>query len=261
MSANHLLSDTRVLIALYSLLASAILATPIPAVELQVIEEEDTVTIKDGDSTVLAYRSSPNPFKVYVEEWHTPAGLQVLRDSPHDHVHHHALMYAIGAEDVDFWGEHARYNPGKQVPRDGNSGAVVERDEPSQATIRQTIDWIDKDGNRLLLETRKIALHQGAIAGVSLLTWDSEFRAAEGRDSVKLWGRDYFGLGMRFVTSMDKVGAFAYPADDAGAAKRGTEKPRAPIGVHIPHRLTTSRLPSRCSIIRKTLAIQQHGSP
>jgi len=88
-------------------------------------------------------------------------------------------------------------------------------------TQRRT-DWATKF--RLAQETRVVALHHGAVPGVSLLTWDSGFEPAEGRDSVKLWGRNYFGLGVRFVTSMDKVGAFVYPTVDTGESVRDTEK-------------------------------------
>jgi len=152
MTTKDAFSDTRRPFALFSVLVLLTLPTTVPAADLQAVEDGGAVTIQDGDRVLLVYRSTPSPYKVYVKQWYTPAGLQVLRDSPHDHVHHHSLMYAIGAEDVDFWGEHARYNPGKQVPRGDDSVTVVETDEQSHATIRQTIDWIDKDGNRLLLE-------------------------------------------------------------------------------------------------------------
>lgn len=198
-------------VALFSIL----LTSSILAADLQSVCDNDTVTIKDGDRVSLVYRSTPGPFKVYVKELYTPAGLQVLRDSPHDHVHHHALMLAVGAEETDFWGEAPQHKPGKQVPRGEDDVTVGQVDGARCATIRQKIDWIGDEGNRLLVETRTITLDPDSIPGASLLTWDSQFEVAEGRDTVKLWGRKYFGLGVRFVTSMDKVGEFLHAVEDA----------------------------------------------
>ena len=75
----------------------------VAAEELQLVETDDTITVKAGDRTVLEYQQTSNPYKVYIRSLTTPGGLQILRDSPHDHVHHHAMMYAIGADGVDFW--------------------------------------------------------------------------------------------------------------------------------------------------------------
>ena len=205
-------------------LLSLALTTNAFAADLKAVRDKDTVTIKDGDCVSLVYRSAPGPFKVYIKELYTPAGLQVLRDSPHDHVHHHDLMYAIGAEETDFWGEAPQHKPGKQVPRGQDEVTVEEVDGKRCAVIRQTIDWIGVNGNCLLVETRTITLDPASIPGASLLTWDSQFEVAEVRDSTKLWGRKYFGLGVRFVTSMDKVGEFLHAAEDASQTASGSDK-------------------------------------
>ena len=65
---------------------------------------------------MLSYRHAGTKFKPYVERLFTPKGVQVLRDAPHDHVHHHALMLAFGLnEELDYWGEvHAKV-AGRQV--------------------------------------------------------------------------------------------------------------------------------------------------
>jgi len=205
-------------------LLSIILPRTVLAADLQTVGDKDTVTIKDGDRVSLVYRGTPGPFKVYVKEFYTPGGLQVLRDSPHDHVHHHALMYAIGAEETDFWGEAPQHKPGKQIPRGECAVNVEDVDGTRCATIRQTLDWIGADGQRLLVETRIITLVPGSVTGASLLTWESQFCVAEGRDAVKLWGRKYFGLGARFVASMDKVGTFLHAVEDAKHAIGGSKK-------------------------------------
>lgn len=44
------------------------------------------------------------------------------------------------------------------------------------------------------------------------------------RGDHSLWGANYFGLGVRFVTPMDKVGAFVYPTDDTSETGADAEK-------------------------------------
>jgi hypothetical protein len=194
--------------------------------ELAASTDADTgiITIREGDRVLLQYQSTPAPYKVYVKQWSTPGGLQVLRDSPHDHVHHHALMYAIGADGVDFWGENPNAKPGRQVPRGDATVNSSQSDDQRQADIRQTIDWIDAGDNRVLAEERALVLREGAVAGASRLEWKSRFTPAAGREKSELWGRHYFGLGMRFVESMDRVGTFVNAAGETGENVRGTEQ-------------------------------------
>ena len=45
--------------------------------------------------------------KPYADQLFSPAGVQVLRDSPLDHKHHHGLMYALAVDGVNFWEEFA----------------------------------------------------------------------------------------------------------------------------------------------------------
>ena len=54
---------------------------------------------------VLVYAFGPQQFKPYVKALNTLPGYGVLRDSPEDHLHHHALMYGIRVNGVNFWEE------------------------------------------------------------------------------------------------------------------------------------------------------------
>ena len=54
---------------------------------------------------ILAYSFHPETAKPYVRELHALNGLNVLRDAPADHLHHHGLMYAIRINGVNFWEE------------------------------------------------------------------------------------------------------------------------------------------------------------
>jgi len=191
------------------------LALSASAGQLAIDRGKDTILIKRGAKPVLDYRIAPNPFKPYVARLHTPAGVQILRDSPHDHVHHHALMFAITAGGIDFWGESPRAKPGKQVPR---SEAKAEG-----GVIEQTLDWLRPGEKPVLVERRRIIVHD-AGPKVTLVTWHTRLGPAEGRDEVRLTGAHYVGLGLRFVQSMDKVGTFLNPTGKPGEPVRGTEK-------------------------------------
>ena len=70
---------------------------------LQIVRQGAILSIADGDRLLLQYQCTPNPRKSYVKQLCSPAGVNVLRDSPHDHKHHHALMFAVGVDGVDFW--------------------------------------------------------------------------------------------------------------------------------------------------------------
>lgn len=182
-----------------------------------------TVTV-DGEP-LLEYYHQPNPTKLYVSRWFSPGGVQVLRDSPHDHVHHHALMYAIGIDDVDFWTEGTPRQCGRQLSKAYSTASTVDERGKGEAVIKQRVNWVAPAQEVLAEEARTIRAHIGAVDGASLLTWRFKLCPAEGRESIKLWGRHYFGLGMRFVQSMDEGNSeFLMAGGAEGTPVRGTEK-------------------------------------
>jgi hypothetical protein len=191
-------------------------------VESRVANGAMTVTVDGGE--LLTYQCEPNPTKVYVSRWFTPQGVQVLRDSPHDHVHHHALMYAIGVDGVDFWSEVPIDQYGRQLPRDLNNSSSVNDQGQGHWTMQQTVDWLSPAGEVLAQEERQIRAHLKAISGASLLTWRFALRPAADKDSIELWGRHYFGLGMRFAESMDKGSRFLLPPGANSVPVRGSEQ-------------------------------------
>ena len=174
----------------------------------------DTVTLADARGQPrLEYQAAANPLKPYVAQLRTPGGVAVLRDSPADHVHHHALMFALSVEGVTFWEEKA--DAGRQVPRQ----LKRERDR-----LSQVLDWTTPDGKVVLREERSLRLHETPASAATLLTWRSRLRAPAGRASVTLTGSHYYGLGARFVVAMDQGGVFTNSAGAAGDVVRGTER-------------------------------------
>lgn len=160
--------------------------------------------LSDGTRTVLDYRYSDVPFKPYAMQLTTPGGVQILRDSPLDHKHHHGLMFALAVDGVNFWEETPA--PGQQVHREFNKIDVSSRDGMSVASFGEQLDWIAPQRGVLLHESRRLKLYRSPGLGATLLTWSTRLETAADRGEVKLSGSNYFGLGMRFLESMDKVG-------------------------------------------------------
>jgi len=169
------------------------------------------VVVKSATGTVAVYQAVENPAKPYVAVLCSPSGVNVLRDSPADHKHHHGLMFAVAANGIDFWSETAQC--GRQIDRGGPLDDITAQDGLGAVIGPRRIDWVGPgDGKAVLQETRRIAVQPATPdAAFTLLTWESELRTAAPQP-VTLTGSAYFGLGMRFVASMD-VGGVLVNAD------------------------------------------------
>ena len=62
---------------------------------VSIATDDTVVSVRSDGRVLLRYCYRDVPFKPYVQEFFTPSGVNVLRDAPHDHLHHHALMFAI----------------------------------------------------------------------------------------------------------------------------------------------------------------------
>ena len=168
-----------------------------------------TWTLKQDGKPVLVYAFSPQAFKPYVKALYTTSGRNVLRDSPHDHLHHHALMYGIKVNGVNFWEE----VPGCGVQR------VMQTSEPkllpdsggSQAEIHQVLHWVTPEdaflpptnSPALLTEQRTITLTINPQTHEVAVHWRSVFEVGTKTNIVTLTGANYHGLGMRFIEELD----------------------------------------------------------
>ncbi|RKY09219.1 MAG: hypothetical protein DRP65_08075 [Planctomycetota bacterium] len=184
---------------------------------------KDTVLFYRGAEPVAGYRYYDVPFKPYVKELCTPAGFNVLLDSPADHVHHHGLMFAVSVNGTDFWEE--QIAPGRQRHIEINSVKVESHKELQMASFGQQLEWVNPpDGRLLLREQRVLELAEIKEQKVTLLTWRSEFVVPQGEEKVTFSGNHYFGLGMRFVRSMDSKGSFFNADMKEGKIYRGDER-------------------------------------
>jgi hypothetical protein len=101
--------------------------------------------------------------------------------------------------------------------------STTRREDGRSPRLSEDLQWVAPDGTSLLSERRTLDVFRAADPGVTLLTWRSRLRPAEGLAAAKLTGTHYGGLGARFIESMDQVGRFLHAADERGPAVRGAE--------------------------------------
>jgi Family of unknown function (DUF6807) len=190
---------------------------------MRITLDADTLSIYQGGRVLLHYRYENVPFKPYVKELFSPQGVNILQDAPPGHPHHHGLMFAVAVDGVNFWEEQKA--PGRQEHLRFSQVKVGKSDETPCAGFTEHIDWINPRSKKLLLkEQRSVEIMQVKDADVTLLSWQSRLAVPPGKDSVVLTGSHYFGLGMRFVASMDVKGRFRNAAGKAGEVVRGDER-------------------------------------
>jgi hypothetical protein len=169
-------------------------------------------TVSFHGRKVLAYASAPAKFKPYVKELCTLQGVNILRDAPHDHLHHHALMFGIKANGVNFWEE----TPGCGFQQPVGPPAVevgTNVQGHPQATLRQTVRWLapqdialpDTSQAAILVEHRTLTLTVSEPHKEVALEWNSQFQVGLKTNQVTLTGANYHGLGMRFLQDLDPL--------------------------------------------------------
>lgn len=183
-----------------------------------------SIAFKSGERTLMVYQVAENPAKPYISMLYSPAGVNVLRDSPADHKHHHGLMFAVAVDGVDFWSENPKC--GRQVNRSQDTARLFAQHGDALEFGPQSIDWDGPDGKTVIVrETRVVGVRHAGPSSATLVTWRTRLEPPPGKESVTLAGSTYFGLGMRFVPTMDKGGHFFNADNKTGVA--GTNNARS----------------------------------
>ncbi len=199
-------------------------ATALGDEALVVVSDASSTWAKAGTRPVMQYFFVPNPAKPYAAQLFSPRGVNVLRDSPADHKHHHGLMFAVAVDGVDFWSETPTC--GRQNHVGGEEPTVRTMGEVAVALGTQELDWLGpKDDKLLMRETRTVGVARLAEGPVTVVGWRSRFEPPPGKDAITLSGSPYFGLGTRFVQSMDTGGKFLNADGKTGVA--GTNDARS----------------------------------
>lgn len=188
---------------------------------LVVERDRESIRVLQGLHVLVRYRYQGAIHKPYLAAAALPGGKDVLADAPPDHLHHHGLMLACKAGDVDFWGEGP--GTGRQVPLALEPLRVEARDGGESASIVQRLRWDDATGRALLDETRRIAVAPGDGKSV-LVRWESVLTPAAGAGAVTLSGAPYHGFGARFAATL---GPGRFLASTGGTGVSGTNGKRA----------------------------------
>ncbi len=230
---NRFARPTMIALALTAITAIAAALTPSgrcapeanPEGSLRVEESKTGMNIRDVHRLILSYRHNGRgtEYKPYMEKLYSPAGVQVLRDSPSDHKHHHALMFALSVDGVNFW-EESKPENGRERFRSGYVKNAP-RDNVERAGFVETVDWVAPAPDRtVLVERREITAFQAPDLGATLIEWRCRLEAPPGKDSAVLTGAHYNGLGLRFLKSMDSGGRFFNSDHRQGEVVRGDER-------------------------------------
>jgi hypothetical protein len=75
----------------------------------------------------------------------------------------------------------------------------------------------------VLTEQRTVEATRMDALKASVLRWQTRLEVPAGKKKAELGGAHYYGLGMRFVTSMDEMNDFIFPNDEKGELVRGDE--------------------------------------
>ncbi len=202
-----------------------LMANPCFSENIGVVRGDERVMIRSDQQILCRYKYGGVPWKPYVEELYTPTGVNILRDAPSDHLHHHGLMFAIKVDGVNFWEEAT--SPGLQKTEDTWDVQSSQNSLRSHGGFTTRITWINSaDSSVLLKEERTLWLAVNPEPKATVLGWKSRFTLPEGKDTAELTGTNYHGLGMRFPVSMDKDGAFLNSDGQTGV--EGTNDKKSP---------------------------------
>ena len=189
---------------------------------MEIIRDHQFVSVRQGGRLLLEYRYDGVSHKPYVTQLTSPSGVNVLRDAPADHLHHHGLMFAWRVNDVNFWEELA--GSGREVHdqwRELRIATIKAGDEDDKefserAILREQLLWTEPTGDVLLEEERVLTIPAVSENEPCVITWQSTFAISEDAADVVITGTNYNGLGVRFLESMDKGGHFQNEAGGSG---------------------------------------------
>jgi hypothetical protein len=176
-------------------------------------QEPTAWSISYGSQKVFVYSFAPKKFKPYVKELSPLGGENILRDAPFDHLHHHALMYGIRVNGLNFWEEVSGNGVQKVIRTSPPVCTEIGSDGVAQAKFDQVLHWVapqdaflpDTTAVALLVEHRELVLTVTPGQREVALEWRSHFEVGAKTNTVTLGGATYHGLGMRFRKDLDPL--------------------------------------------------------
>ena len=148
---------------------------------IRIANDDLGVAISVGNRPVLHYRDVDVRKKPYVNQLFSPAGVEVLRDAPADHLHHHGLMYGVKVDGVNFW-EEVGPNFGSQQ---GRTPRLVRR--VLRTGLVQDLEWLPPGSAKpALIERRAVDVLLAADLGATLVEWQCRLETPAGQAVVEL---------------------------------------------------------------------------
>jgi hypothetical protein len=169
---------------------------------MRMVLDEKKISVYSRGQILFSYLYGDVPYKPYVRELYTPTGANILRDAPHDHLHHHGLMFAYSIDGINFWEELPAC--GKELHTQFDEFKIA-KEAKTKARFTENIDWMEPAKKEVLLkEQRTIEAEVLPESKTTLLTWTGVFSLPPGKSQAVIGGKHYNGLGMRFLESMDQ---------------------------------------------------------
>ncbi len=193
---------------------------------LTIVRDKQDVTVRQGQKLLVRYRYAGVPKKPYVAEMASPGGVNVLRDAPADHLHHHGLMFAWSVDGVNFW-EEASPQAGSQIHRQWTDLRIDSTGGAERAVLQEQLVWETADGDALLQERRTLTIAAAAEGRPTMLIWQADFTPGDDAvAAVTIAGAKYNGLGARLIKPMDAPEGLHFNAT-GGTKVAGTNGRRA----------------------------------
>ena len=169
--------------------------------------------LRFGSQVVCIDSFDPAKIKPYVRALAPPGGMNILRDSPFDHKHHHALMLAFKVNGVNFWEEAPDCGHEKFVDGSFKIDFQSDPNAPQRISLSHRFHWVagpdarlaDTSAAALLIEDRTLTATVDESCRELALRWHSAFRVGPKAPEVTLTGANYHGLGMRFRQDLDPL--------------------------------------------------------
>ncbi|HOQ31803.1 MAG TPA: PmoA family protein [Candidatus Hydrogenedens sp.] len=183
---------------------------------------DEFLSFFNGPRKIADYRYTNVPFKPYIKRFFTPSGLQVLEDAPHDHLHHHGLMFAIAVNDTNYWEESEK--SGHQIHQKFSNINIGEKLPISMSSFVEELAWKSPEKDiPQLTEIRKISSGYWEQENANVILWETQLENPSETEIAKLTGHHYFGLGIRLLTTpLEKVDIIT-PIEDNLENVRGDE--------------------------------------
>ena len=183
-------------------------------------------------------RSIPRRSSPTSASWPRIGGTNILRDSPFDHKHHHALMFAFRVNGVNFWEEAPGCGHQKFV--DGSLKVDFESDPhtPQRISLRhrstgspsRTPACRTPAHAALLIEDRTLTVTVDESAGGGRAAVALRVPGRSQGPEVTLTGSNYNGLGMRFRQDLDPLATHLIGGDEPDLERHEARRERGPLG-------------------------------